>query len=143
MLFTSSRMPQSARSTTSLRNSHSVICGIGEGSIGTDVLDGDGDFDVVLHLADAVGGARNCLPGIWQREEVVGVGAVDGAPAEMIAEPRSAGAADQSLEPLQVFRIGFGHRAEVHGDAVLDDAIALENLIEHGQGTAAIDHEIL
>ena len=42
-----------------------------------------------------------------------------------------------------MFRVGLGHRAEVHRDAVLHDAIALENLIEHGERTAAVDHEIL
>ena len=142
MLFTSSRMPQSARSTTSVRNSHSVICEAGERRVGTDILDGYWNFEVVLHLADALDGARNGFPGVRQRQQVVGVRAVDRAPAKMIAEPRSAGATHKSLEPLQVFGIGCGHRAEVHRNAMLHDAIALEDLIEHGQRSAAIDHEV-
>jgi len=36
------RMPQSARSTTSVRNSHSVICRSGESCIARDILDGHG-----------------------------------------------------------------------------------------------------
>src|ERR1700676_883937 len=38
--------------------------------------------------------------------------------------------------------IGFFRGAEIHGDAMLDDFVLLEDLIEDLQGTAAIDHEI-
>ena len=34
-------------------------------------------------------------------------------------------------------------RAEIHRDAVLDDPILFENLVEHFERPAAIDHEIL
>ena len=39
-------------------------------------------------------------------------------------------------------RIGRGHRAEVHRDAVLHDAVLLEDLIEHGERAAGVDHEV-
>ena len=65
------------------------------------------------------------------------------APAEVVTEPGSFGAADELLETAQMLGIGRGHGAEVHGDAVLDDAILLENLIEHGQWAAGVDHEVL
>ena len=33
-------------------------------------------------------------------------------------------------------------RAEIHGHSVLHDAVLLENLIEHFERPAAVDHEI-
>ena len=38
--------------------------------------------------------------------------------------------------------IGLVRRAEVHGDAVLHDAVLLEDLVEHFERAAAIDHEV-
>ena len=60
----------------------------------------------------------------------------------MIAEPGSIGAANQLLQAAQMLRIRRGHRAEVHGDAVLHNAILLEDLVEDGQARPGIDHEI-
>ncbi len=39
--------------------------------------------------------------------------------------------------------IGCGDGAEVHRDAVLHDAVLLEDLIEHCQRAAGVDHEVL
>ena len=52
MLLTSSRMPQSAASTTSFRNSHSVISRFVVLGVAAHVLYGDGHFEIILHLAN-------------------------------------------------------------------------------------------
>ena len=116
--------------------------GAGEGGVGADVFDGDGDFEEVLHHADALDGALDGFPGVGEGQQVVGIGSIDGAPAEMVAEPGGSGAADERLEAAKVLGIGRGDGTEVHGDAVLDDAVLLKDLIEDGERAAGIDHEI-
>jgi hypothetical protein len=73
----------------------------------------------------------------------MGVTPVDAAPAEMIGKPRGMGAFDQCPEPLEVLAVGVARGAEVHRDAMLDDAILLEDFVEHIKGAAGIDHEVL
>src|ERR1035438_7584239 len=70
------------------------------------------------------------------------VSAVDGAPAEVVAEPGGFGAADERFEAAEMFAVEGLGRAEVHGDAVLDDAVAFEDLVEDAERTAAIDHVV-
>ena len=41
-----------------------------------------------------------------------------------------------------MFPIQAVGRAEIHGHSVLHDAILLENLVEHLERTAPVDHEI-
>jgi len=60
----------------------------------------------------------------------------------MVAEPRSVGAADQRLEPLEMFGIGRSHRPEVHRHAMLHNTVLLQNPIEHGQRPARVAHEV-
>jgi hypothetical protein len=43
---------------------------------------------------------------------------------------------------LQVLGIGRSDGAEVHGDAVLHNAILLEDSIERGERPAGVDHEV-
>jgi hypothetical protein len=38
--------------------------------------------------------------------------------------------------------VGLVGGAEVHRDAVLHDAVLLEDLVEHSSGPAAVDHEV-
>jgi len=114
----------------------------GEGGVTADVFDGDGDFKEVLYHADAFYGSLDGLPCVWEREQVVGVGAVDAAPAEVVAEPRGFGAADEGFEAAEMLGVGRCDGAEVHGDAMLDDAVLLEDSIERGEGAAGIDHEV-
>ena len=61
----------------------------------------------------------------------------------MIGQPRRFGSFDQALEFLEMFAVQRLRRAEISRDAVLNDAILLQDLIEHFQRTPAIDHEIL
>src|ERR1035438_584696 len=68
--------------------------GTGEGGVAADVLDGDGNIEIVLHHADALDGALDGLPCVGKREQVVRIGSVHTAPAEVIAEPGSLGPAD-------------------------------------------------
>ncbi len=60
----------------------------------------------------------------------------------MIGEPGGAGAADEALEFFEAATVERFGGAEVHGDAVLDDAVLLEDLVEDFKGTAAVHHEI-
>ena len=115
----------------------------GEGGVGTNVFDGDRDFEVVLNVANTLDGALDSFPRIRQRKQVVRVGSIDRTPAQVVAQPRSVCPADELLQAAQVFGIGCGHRAEVHGYAMLHDAILLQNLIEDRERAARIDHEIL
>jgi len=62
-----------------------------------DVFDDDGDLEEVLNVADALGCVVDGLPGVGHGEQVVGVAAIDGAPAEMVGEPGGVCAADESL----------------------------------------------
>ena len=60
----------------------------------------------------------------------------------MIGEPGRLGALDQALELLQMLAIELVRRAEIHRHAMLDDAVLLEDRIEHFERAAAIDHEV-
>ena len=117
--------------------------GSGEGCVAADVFNSDGDFEIFLHYADALGCALYGFPCIWKGKQVVGIGTIDATPTKMVAKPGGASATDKGFETAQVFRIWSGHRTEVHGDAMLHDAILLEDLIENGQRTTGIDHEVL
>ena len=70
------------------------------------------------------------------------VAAIHAAPAKMVGEPWSFGAAHEIFQAAEVFAIGFFSGAEVHGHAMLDDFIAFEDLVEDLKRTAAVDHEI-
>ena len=85
-----------------------------------------------LHLANAGGRGADCLKGVGQGEEIVGVAAVDASPAEvgrraMVFLVRFA----NSFKAFQVFAVERLGGAKVHGDAVLDDAILFQNLVEY------------
>ncbi len=60
----------------------------------------------------------------------------------MVGEPRRFGAPHQRFQPLEVLAVERLNRAEVHGHAVLHDAVLLQNLVQYVQRAAAIDHEI-
>lgn len=110
--------------------------------VAADVFDGDGDLEEVLDLANAGGRGLDRFESVGHREEVVGVTSVDAAPAEVIGEPGSFGAAGEGLEALEVFAVGGLGGAEVHGDAVLDDAVAFKDLIEDLESATAVDHVV-
>src|SRR5260370_8557974 len=61
----------------------------------------------------------------------------------MVSEPRRLGALDQSLESLQMFAIRWHMGTKVHRNPVLDNSIALKNLIEDMQRPPIIDHVVL
>src|ERR1700688_2870487 len=110
--------------------------------VAADVFHGDGDFEIVADLADLLRGELGGFKGVGHGEKIVGVAAVNAAPAKMIGEPRGFGALDQFFQAAEMLAIRFFRGAEIHGDAVLDNFILLEDLIENLQGPAAIDHEI-
>ena len=51
--------------------------GAGKGRVAADVFDSDGNFQIVLHHADALHGALDRFPGVGERQQIVRVGAVD------------------------------------------------------------------
>jgi len=110
--------------------------------VAADVFDGDGNFQIVANIADFLRGLGGGRESVWHGKQVVGVTAVNAAPAEMIGEPGSFGALDQAFQAFEMLAIGAVRGAEVHGNAVLHDAILIENLIEDMHRPAAIDHEI-
>src|SRR5277367_6743437 len=70
------------------------------------------------------------------------VAAIDAAPAKVIGEPGCFGAFNQGLQLLEMLAIRTVSRAEVHGNAVLDDAVLFEDFLKHFQWPSAIAHEI-
>jgi hypothetical protein len=46
------------------------------------------------------------------------------------------------FQPLQVLAVERLRGAKVHGDAVLDNLILIENLIQHLERLTAIDHVV-
>ena len=60
----------------------------------------------------------------------------------MIGEPWGFRPANQLFQTPQVLAVERFYGAEIHGDAVLHDAILLENLVEHVQRPSAIDHKV-
>src|SRR6266849_3171626 len=61
----------------------------------------------------------------------------------MVSEPRCVGALDQRLEFLEVLAVRWLKGTKVHGNAMLNDLIALKNLIEDMQRSPTIDHVVL
>src|SRR5260221_13646081 len=61
----------------------------------------------------------------------------------MVAQPWRVRAFYQALQFFQVLAIQAVGRTEIHGDAMLHDAVLLEDLIEHFERPAAVDHKIL
>ena len=47
-----------------------------------------------------------------------------------------------AFKPPEVLAVERLNRAEIHGDAVLHDAVLLENPVQHVQRPAAVDHKI-
>src|ERR1700681_2103554 len=73
----------------------------------------------------------------------MGVSAIDAPPAKMIGKPRGFGALDQRLQALQVIAVQTLGRAEIHGDAMLDHTVTLENPVQRSEWASAINHEVL
>src|SRR6266404_6101946 len=114
-----------------------------EFGVAADVFDGDRDFQIVAHIANFLGSFFRGFKRIRHGQQVVSVTAVDASPAQVVGNPGSLGALDQLFQFFQVLAVDSVRRAEVHGDAVLHDAILIENLIENAQGPSAADHKIL
>src|SRR6202041_1739913 len=70
------------------------------------------------------------------------VAPIHAAPAEMIGKPRSLGSLDQRFQAAQMLAVGALSRAEVHGNAVLNDLILFQDFVENAQRPPTIDHEI-
>src|SRR5580704_5283701 len=72
----------------------------------------------------------------------MGVSAVDASPAQMIREPWGLRSAGQLLQSLQVFTVERLCGAEVHRDAVLDDPVLVQDLVECLESAASVDHVV-
>src|SRR6476619_3722215 len=60
----------------------------------------------------------------------------------MVSEPRRVGAPNELFQAAQVLAVQRFSRAKIHGDAVLDHAIALEDLVQDLKLPAALKHVI-
>ena len=116
--------------------------GLVEFGVGGDVFDADGGFEEVAGGLDPGGSFAGGFEGVGHGEEVVGVGAVYGAPAEVIGEEGGFGAFDEGFEAEEVLAVGGCDGAEIHGDAVLNDAVLLEDGVEDFEGSAAVHHVV-
>ena len=61
------------------------------------VLDGDGNFQKIAHLANFLRRDSRGLKGVGHGQQIVRVAPVDAAPAKMIGKPGRFGALDQAL----------------------------------------------
>src|SRR5439155_20152153 len=82
------------------------------------------------------------LKGVRHGQQVMGIAAINAAPAEMDSKPGRVGAADQLLEAAEMLTVERFSRAEIHGDAVLHHAIAFQDLVQDLKRTAAFHHEV-
>ena len=110
--------------------------------IAGDIFDDDRDFEEVADFLYFLRGDAGGFEGVGHGEKIVGITAIDAAPTKMVGEPRSFGATNEIFEAAEMLFVGFIRVAKIHGDTVLDDFVALENLVEDLERTATIDHEI-
>src|SRR5438270_254188 len=106
------------------------------------VLHRDRHFQEVAGLAYFLGRAFGGFKCVGHGQEVVGITAINAAPAEMVREPGSVGAANKFFQASQVLAIERLGGAEIHGDAVLDNAVAFQYLVQDVERPAAINHEV-
>ena len=144
MLLTSSRMPQSARFDDLVQEFPLGHLGLVKLRVAADVFDRDGNLEEVLRPGECVAAVvfarlRRCTAAAADRGCIV-------RPRCPSKDDRRATefwcAGSVSLRRLRCSRFERLGRAEIHGDAVLHDAILLENLVEYLQRTAAIDHVV-
>src|SRR5262249_36818158 len=76
------------------------------------------------------------------RQEVVTISSINAAPAQMIGEPWRFSASHQRFQFLEMFAIQRLSRAKVHGNAMLDYLVLIQDLIEYVQRTSAVDHVV-
>ena len=111
--------------------------------IAADIFHADGHLDEVAHATNIPGGILGHGPRIRHGQKIMGVAAIDAAPAKMIGEPRRLGALYQGLELFEMLAVRAVRGAEIHRDAVLDHAVLLEDFVEDLQRASAVAHEIL
>jgi hypothetical protein len=61
----------------------------------------------------------------------------------MVGQPWSIRSLRQFLDPLQMVAVERLCTSEVHGDAMLNDTVLIENLVKDFERTAAVDHVVL
>ena len=107
-----------------------------------DIFDADRHFKKVARLADALGRELGGGEGVGHREQIVAVGTVDAAPAKVIGKERRPGSFDEVFQAGEVVAAQAVGRAEVHADAVLNNLVLLEDLVEDLERTAAVTHVV-
>ena len=130
MLFTSSRMPQSASSATAARKSHSVI----EPPANSAYVDGFSSASGAPRKSCTARTRPRDVPerlfGVGHRQEVVRVLAGDARPAEMVGHPARADGVAERAELAQVLEVERIGRADRERDAVHRDRVARRDPIE-------------
>src|SRR5258707_4401686 len=97
----------------------------------------------VPHFTNFLCGEAGSLEGIGHGQQVVTVGPIDAAPAQMVSQPRCLCAPDQRLQSPPMLAIWWLMGTKVHRNTMLDDLIALKNLIKNMQRSSTIDHVVL
>jgi hypothetical protein len=111
--------------------------------ITTDILNRDRNLKKILHLTDAGRGRTDGLKGVRKWQEIVRVAPIYTAPAQMVGKPRGLRASGQFLQTPEVLTVKRLRRAEIHGDAMLNDPVLIKDLIEHLERASAIHHVVL
>jgi hypothetical protein len=111
--------------------------------VAADIFDADGNLYKITDVADFSRRVSRDGPGIGHRQEVVSISPIDAAPTEVVGKPRSVCALNEPLETFEMFTVGLFSRAEIHGNAMLNNAVLFENLVEDFQRPTSVAHEIL
>src|SRR5271156_4459227 len=113
-----------------------------EFGVAADIFHADGHLNKVTHPTNIAGRFLGYSPRIGHRQEIMGVAAVDAAPAKVIGEPGRLGAFYQGFELFEMLAVRAVSGAEIHRDAVLDHSVLFEDLIKHLQRSSTVAHEI-
>jgi hypothetical protein len=136
MLFTSSRIPQSAKK---FPLGHSGLVELG---VAADIFYTDGHLYKVTHATNIAGGFSGNRSRVGHGQKIMSVAAIDASPAKMIGQPRRLSAFHQGLELFEMLAVRAICGAEIHRDSVLDHTVLLENLVEHLQRSSTVAHEV-
>src|SRR6185437_13945565 len=110
--------------------------------IAAHILNGDGNLKEILNLADSLRRRLHGFEGVRNGKKIVGIAAINAAPAEMVRQPRSFGPASQILQTPEMLAVQRLRGAEIHRDSMLNNAVTLQYFIEDLKGTASVHHVI-
>ena len=99
--------------------------------------------DPLLHARDVVDQPPQRVGGARHRQQVRSIGALPGAPRQMLRHERRLDAFDQRREPLQMRLVRRRIGRQRQRDAVQRDRMRRADALEPGQPRSAVDHVVL